>query len=67
MQSGQRVRVVQNPCAPREDDAILGATGTVDDPVYSRLGYLRVRLDERPIDGWPGLPHLIHPENVVPE
>jgi hypothetical protein len=60
---GQTVKVTQNPRAPKEDREVIGQTGHVGDPAYSRLGYLRVYLDKIPAP-FPGLPWLIHPENI---
>lgn len=61
---GQRIRVQQDPRAPKEAKSLNGVQGTVQDPPYSRLGYLRVQLDalELPF----GAPYLLHPENVQP-
>lgn len=62
---GQRVKVQQDPRAPKEAKSLNGMTGTVLDPPYSRLGYLRVQLDdlELPFE----VPYLFHPENIQPE
>lgn len=61
---GQAVKVTQNPRAPKEDREVIGQTGHVGDPAYSRLGYLRVYLDEIPAPH--GAAWLIHPENIAP-
>lgn len=59
---GQAVKVVQNPRAPQEEKYLHGMTGHVAKPAYSRLGYLRVHLDNEPNPF--GHPFLLHPENI---
>lgn len=59
--AGARVKVIQYPKAPREDDSIQGRHGEFVEYTQPH-GYARVALDDELGDT-----RLVHPENLIAE